>query len=424
MSVVERAPDGQTGERYASRGERVVMHVAGQGRTDVRVLREATALRDAGYGVTLVDIERDGSRPHVETLDGITFRHIVSPGYFRSVRFKPWFLVKMVGITARGAWAVSATPAEIYHAHDDYALPATYVAAQVRNKRLIFDAHELPLGQTNRRGWGAAKAVIRSALRGMAARCAGIITVSAPIADEIHRQFGGPAPTLVRNIPPYRAPDAASDIIRRTLGLPDTARVALYQGAFQGNRSLDVLVRAARYLDDDHIIALMGSGPARAALEALATAEGVGDRVRILPPAPYEELLAWTASADLGLILYRASYSLNVRYCLPNKLFEYLMAGVPVVATELDAVADILRRYDAGVVVDSTEPEVVGRAISATLADAAGRQRMRANALAASLGDLRWEVERERLLALYASIAEGVAGKPARAHILAKEVCE
>jgi glycosyltransferase involved in cell wall biosynthesis len=160
-----------------------------------------------------------------------------------------------------------------------------------------------------------------------------------------------------------------------------------------------------------HDLDVMGSGPAQASLEALARVEGVSDRVRILPPAPYEELLQWTASAELGLIAYRGDYSLNVRYCLPNKLFEYLMAGVPVVATELDAVADILRRYDVGVVIPSTEPEVVGKAISAILADIPGRARMRGNALVASQGELRWEMERERLETLYESVAGPVLAR-------------
>ncbi|MGH2501708.1 MAG: glycosyltransferase family 4 protein, partial [Ktedonobacterales bacterium] len=329
-------------------GRRVCMHVLGVGRTDVRVLREATTLRDAGYTVTVVDIERDGTRPRRESLDGIQYQHMVSPRYFRSARFKPWFLVKMVGILARGAWTVAATPADIYHAHDDRALPVCYFAAMLRRKTLVFDAHELPLGQGTVTGWNTLKALIRAALRAMAPRCAGIITVSGPIAAEIHQQFGGPYPILVRNIPLYRPPDEASDIIQRALGLPAGTRVALDQGGFQPNRSLDLLVRAARYLDAGHIIALMGSGPAQGALEALARVEGVTDRLRILPPAPYEDLLQWTASADLGLIAYRPGYSLNVRYCLPNKLFEYLMAGVPVACTKLDAVAEILRRYDVG----------------------------------------------------------------------------
>jgi glycosyltransferase involved in cell wall biosynthesis len=380
------------------------MYVLGVGRTDVRVMREASALCDAGYAVTIVDIERDQARPRREVIQGIQFRHLLSPSFFQSARFKPWFLVKMVVMQARGVRAVAATPADVYHAHDETALPACYVASRLWRKRLVYDAHELPLAKSQGRRWRWLETILRDGLRKMAPRAAGIITVSAPIADEIHRQFGGPMPVLSRNIPEYRPPDEAHDTIRRTLQLPPGAKVALYQGAFQLTRNLDLLVRAAHYLDANQVIALMGSGPTLPSVEALARAEGVTERVRFLPPAPYEDLLQWTASADICLIPYRASYSLNVRYCLPNKLFEYVMAGTPVVATELDAVGDILRRYDVGVEIPSLEPEVMGRAINALLADDAARARMRANALAAAKAELRWEVERERLIAFYAQI--------------------
>ncbi|HEX9036786.1 MAG TPA: glycosyltransferase family 4 protein [Ktedonobacterales bacterium] len=403
MPPVDR-PFGERQPRPVAGATHVLMHVLGVGRTDVRVQREATALRDAGYSVTLVDIERDRARPRVETINGIRYHHIISPSYYQRVRFKPWFLVKMAAILARSAVTVASIQADIYHAHDDTALPVCYVAAAARGAQLVFDAHELPLGQTNLRGWRWLKALIRGALRLMTPRCAGIITVSQPIADEIQRQFSGPPPVVVRNIPPYRPPDVASDVIKRALGLPNETRVALYQGAFQANRGLDILVSAARYLDAGHVIVLMGSGPMGAELERLAQLERAGARLRILPPVPYDVLLQWTASADLGLIAYRPSFSLNVRYCLPNKLFEYLMAGVPVVATPLDAVADVLRAYDVGLVAPSTDPESVGRAISAALRDTLEWSRMRRNALAASKADLRWERERERLVSLYAAI--------------------
>src|SRR5262249_114579 len=140
-------------------------------------------------------------------------------------------------------------------------------------------------------------------------------------------------------------------------------RIALYQGGLQRDRALDVLVLAARALDPDVVMVLMGDGPSKSGLQALIQRESLHDRVKILPAVPYGELLTWTPSADLGLIIYPPSASPNVRYCLPNKLFEYLMAGLPVLASPLDAVRDILLRYEAGAIVESLEPERVGHAI-------------------------------------------------------------
>ncbi len=380
---------------------RVCMHVLSTGRTDGRVMREATALAGAGYDVTIVDIERDGARPAREDIDGVHFRHVIMPSRFVRPRFRPWFVAKVALAMLRGGLAVLRTPTDVVHAHDENTLPACYLAAVARGKALVFDAHELPMVQRNITSWRPLRAAAQWALRRLVMpRCAATIIVSPPLADEMQRRYGGKRAVVVRNILPYIAP-IASDRLRERLGLGPAARIALYQGGLQANRSLDILVRAAKYLGSDEYIVLMGWGPSERALAALIQQEGVGDRVKMLPAVPYEELLDWTASADVGLNVFDPDYSLSIHYCLPNKLFEYLMAGVPVFTSELPAVVEIVRQYDVGVVTPSIAPEEVARHLSALLADAAARARMRQNALAASQSELRWEVEREQVIGLY-----------------------
>jgi len=382
---------------------RVCMHVMGTGRTDVRVMREATALVEAGYDVTVVDFERDGRRPTQEDVQGVHFRHVVMPSRFVKSRIKQWFLVKLAIAVVRAALVMARTPADVYHAHEDNALPACYAAAVLHGKKLIFDAHELPLVQPNLTRWRTLCAIARRVLRGIMPRCAGVMTVSSPIIDEIQQRYGGKRAVLVRNIPPYISP-ITSDIVRERLGLGPEARVALYQGGLQENRSLEILVRTAKYLAPHEYIVMMGSGPSQRMLENLIQQEGVGDRIKIMPSVPYAELLSWTASADVGLIVYDGAYSPNVKYCLPNKIFEYLMVGVPVFASQLDAVAEIINTYEVGAITPSIEGEVVARHLSALLNDDAARERMGKNGLAASQRELRWDIEQEQLLSLYREV--------------------
>jgi glycosyltransferase involved in cell wall biosynthesis len=150
-----------------------------------------------------------------------------------------------------------------------------------------------------------------------------------------------------------------------------------------------------------------GVGATPAELEALIVSEGVADRVRILPPVPYTELLDWTASADIGLLVYSPDYSLNVQMCLPNKLFEYLMAGLPVLASPLDAVTEVIRTYDVGQIVHSLTQQDIGAAINSMLADRLALARMRCNALNAAKQDLCWEKESQQLIRLYHDILTG-----------------
>ncbi len=136
-------------------------------------------------------------------------------------------------------------------------------------------------------------------------------------------------------------------------------------------------------------------------LQSLITRERVADKVKLLPAVPYAELLDWTASADIGLTLFSRDYSLSIRYCLPNKLFEYLMAGLPVLSSSLDGIEAIIRAYDVGQVVPSLTPADVGAAINALLADRDALARMSQNALRAAREEFNWERESARMLQLY-----------------------
>jgi glycosyltransferase involved in cell wall biosynthesis len=236
-------------------------------------------------------------------------------------------------------------------------------------------------------------------------RCAGVITVSQPIAQEIQRRYRVPKVSLLRNVPTYQK-IARSDRLRQTLGLGPDVRIALYQGSLQFRRGLDQLILAASFLEPDIVIVLLGPAPEETLpeIEALIASEGVADRIKILPPVPYEELLEWTASADIGLILYAPDYSLNTRMCLPNKFFEYLMAGLPVLSSRLDAVGEVITAYGVGQIVSSLTSEDIGAAINAILADQAALDRMHCNALKVAEQEFCWEREKAGLIHLYQDI--------------------
>src|SRR5262249_34968956 len=142
--------------------------------------------------------------PAEEEMSNIRVKHIIKPGWFPPTRFKPWFLVRFALMIIYGSLRLLRTSADIYHAHDGEALPACYIAALVRRKPLIFDAHELPLSDAKLRRWRRLHALATRFLAGMLPRCAGVITVSPPIAREIERHYRSPGVTVVRNVPAYQ----------------------------------------------------------------------------------------------------------------------------------------------------------------------------------------------------------------------------
>lgn len=399
----------------------ICMHTCQPVSTDVRASRAATALAEAGFGVTIVDIEHDHTRPRQEDLvialatpgaslgpqnsGSVRVKHIFMPArftrYYVPMHSSPWLLFKALRVLC-GLIELVKTPAEVYHASDLMALPASYVAARLRRKPLIFESYELPLVQPQIVSRRLLYVCCTLALRRSLRQCSGVITVSPPVASEIQHRYGGPAPVVIRNIPPYQ-PTRQSKRLHNHLGLSSETRIALYQGGLKAERGLGVLVRAARFLDPGIVIVLMGRGDGQPELESAIAQAGVSGLVRIIPPVPYAELQEWTASADIGLIIFQPR-SPSISMCLPNKLFEYAMAGLPVLSSPLEAVAEVLSGYDIGHVVESLDPEAIARAISAMVADGPGLARMRRNALAACAGELRWESEKRKLIDFYRDI--------------------
>jgi glycosyltransferase involved in cell wall biosynthesis len=211
--------------------------------------------------------------------------------------------------------------------------------------------------------------------------------------------------TSVLNVPTYRE-IPHSDRLRQHLGLAPDVRIALYQGNMQPNRSLDQLVNAAPFLDPGIVIVMMGKAveETRIQLEELIATKGVADRVKIIPAVPYAELLDWTASADIGLTIFQPGYTRSIRYCLPNKLFEYLMAGLPVLSSQLDAIAEVLQTYEVGQILPSLTPSDIGASINAMLADSTALARMRDNALKIVQKEFHWENEKQKLIQVYNEI--------------------
>lgn len=380
---------------------KVSMHVLGTAHSDVRVMRAATALTDAGFAVTVVDIESK-CKLQTEDIHNICMKHVKVSSSFIVTRFRRWAVVKALLLFIHSTLRLLQTPADIYHAHDVTALPACYIAARLRRKPLILEAHELPLSELDgaHRRW--LRVLLTSLLSHMISSCVGGIGASPFYTKVLRNQYHVPNVILTRNVPPYQTV-AKSDRLRQHLGLSPEVRIALYQGNVQPDRELDRLVRAARFLEPNIVIVMMGKnmGATQARLEALIASEEVADRVKIIPAVPYEELLDWTASADIGLIVYSPHCSQNIKMCLPNKLFEFLMAGLPVLASQLDAVAEVIRTYDVGQIVSSLTPTDIGAAINAMLADHDGLARMRRNALEAAQQEFHWEKERQQLIGLY-----------------------
>ncbi len=392
-----------TGDSFSARTPiKVCMLLMERVRVDPRVLRDATALIEEGFAVTIVDVERDRVQSPEEIIHGVHVKHLFIPGLFVSPRFKPWFFVKLSFMTIYSVIQLVKMRADIYHAHVEHTLPACYLATRLLRRPLIFDAPDLTLSDPKILRWRRLRALSIRFLAYMVSRCSAVITASPHYVAELRTLYHASKVTVVRNVPLYKTV-SHSDRLRQHLELGPEVRIALYQGYIQANRELERLVLAAKYLEPNIVIVIMGGAvePVYSQLVALIARERVADRVKLLPAVPYTELLDWTASADIGLTIFPPDYSLSIRFTLPNKLFEYLMAGRPVLSTQLDAIAEVIKAYDVGCIVPSVAPSAIGTAINGMLADTTALARMHRNALDVARQEFSWEKERHALLDVY-----------------------
>ena len=144
---------------------------------------------------------------------------------------------------------------------------------------------------------------------------------------------------------------------------------------------------------------IIGGGDVLPILKQMVIDLNIADRVRFLPRMSYANMMAYTQNAELGFCLDKDT-NLNYRFSLPNKLFDFIQASVPIVASHLTEIEKIIRRYDIGSFIENHDPKTIAASIQDALSDAERYGKWKQN-LTVAAQDLRWENEEKALLAIY-----------------------
>ena len=372
---------------------KVCMLVLNEFTHDARILREARALVKAGYDVSVFALHKNGL-PERERVNGVQVRRI-RLGSRRLPKTRAIQLIKFTEYALRAIPAIRKMVPSICHCHDLYALPIAYLIAKWDGAKLIYDSHELESAFPNPTWF---RWISRQLEHFLIKRVDKVITVSDSIANEMVKQDSIKKPAVIRNMPEY-VDMTGGNRIKEVLGIAEDKRIVLYQGALRSDRGLDRLIEAMRLLPGDVLSVFIGSGPAEAELKGLVTTMGLETRVRFMGRVPYNELLSYTSSADIG-ICHIANTSLSYYYSLPNKLFEYIMAELPVAVSNFPEMAKIVEQYGVGVVFDPEDVKDIARAINELLEDREKYAQMKENTKRAKKV-LNWENESRKLLEIY-----------------------
>lgn len=282
----------------------------------------------------------------------------------------------------------------------DTALPNFYVS-RLKGIKMIYDSHEYFTETPELVGRPRVQKVWKRIEGFVVPRLKEMITVCDSIADLFHEQYGVTC-HVVRNIPPRAALPPKGD--KQALDLPNDKHLLVLQGSgINIQRGAEELVGAMQYLDDCFLM-VIGGGDVLPTLKQMVADLHIEDRVRFFPRMPYQQMMAYTQLAELGFVLDKDT-NLNYRFCLPNKLFDFIQAGVPIVASDLVEVGKIIRKYDIGLFIPDHDPKSIAATIREGLTDQESRARWQ-RGLSLAAEELCWENEQQVLMEIYSHYSD------------------
>lgn len=389
---------------------------------DGRVQREAVTLSQAGYDVTIAALGSAGISG-ADLGDGV---RVISwqPTASRVLKgtwspFRPeqtgagvgaprggrlgWFAGYGRNLRSWGRWAVrSMGQPDVWHAVDLTGLIALGLAGIGADARLVYDSHELFVESGSiARMPGPARWVLARVERRLAHRAAGVITVNPSIADELSRRYGVD-PVVVMNCPPLsdvRRPG----LMRARLALGGRP-VLLHHGSLSDGRGIRHTIDALRLLPAEVALVLLGDGPLVPWIREQQERPDLAGRLFWHPAVALNELLSWVVDADLGVMLFEP-IELNFLYATPNRLFDCIVAGVPVLASDFPEFRRIVKGEGIGEVCDPTDDRVIAESIGRLLAAPDQLAAMQTRARSAARIKYNWDTQATALLEVYQQVA-------------------
>ncbi len=367
----------------------IVFSLTGDIGCNSRALKQLRELVSLGASVTVLHLGPDS----VESMpDGVRVKALQRPAD-SGPRF-------FAAVHRRFAEAARAFQSKVYHASDLYTLPAMGRAASEHDGLLAYDARELypHVASTAGRPW--VRAVWRTVEYRHIRRADAVFTVGDAIADVLHRSYSITRPIVVHNVPEHAEP-APTDALRTKAGAEANIVILLHQGNIQKHRGCSLMVDAMTSVEGAMLV-FLGGGPLKEELRRKADRRGLANKVRFIDPVPPAGLLSMTASADIGITLLEDT-CLNHRLALPNKLFEYLMAGLPVLASNLPEAGSLVNRFEVGMTVDPADTAALAETIQYMVDNTGARTRWAGNSRKV-FSEFSWETASARFRSAYQNL--------------------
>lgn len=355
---------------------------------DSRVLKENTSLHKAGYKVTVVALYENSLNEYDE-INNVSVHRI-------KLKSRKWSKNKFIQLLKYIEFTYKVVNkyknSDVIHCNDLDALVIGVIIKKIYNKniKIVYDAHEYET-ETNALH-GIQKKFVKWLEKNLIKDADAVITVSNSIANEYVKLYNIKKPSLVLNAPFYKEVKK-TNLFREKFAIQDNQTIFLYQGNIGAGRGIDILLDTFKELDKKNVIIFMGYGKVDRIKELSEKYENIFFHEAVQP----DILLNYTSAADFGISTIEAS-CLSYKYCLPNKMFEYIMAEVPVIVSDLPEMKNIVQNNHIGIIMKSNDKEGIKKAITEAIT-------LDQNQLKHNLQNLKkiynWEEQEKILLKVY-----------------------
>ena len=359
-----------------------------------RIEKQANSLSNAGLfdKICLIGCGKSKPSPRVGSPQNIKLYLIKKENKKPKIHSKIFFFfhyyLGVIRLTRK--WKIACI-----NCHSLSVLPLGYMLKLLHGSKLIYDAHEL---ETETNGSSGVRKILAKLIERIIIRQVDhVFVVSENIADWYKRTYAIARPTVIFNAPKSQK-IGKSNLLRERLRIEKNKKIFIYQGVMNHGRGIDKLLDVFEgRADKNAVLVLMGYGPLVPELKSRAQAS---KNIFFQPAVPPREVLKYTSSADVGIALIENT-CLSYYFCMPNKLFEYMMAGLPVLASNMKEMNDFITKHNAGEVVNidsiSTINLAIDRLIESDLADFENRNRKVALAYA-------WPTQADKMIKAYKTI--------------------
>jgi glycosyltransferase involved in cell wall biosynthesis len=365
--------------------QKIVVLVSNDLSTDQRVRKMCNSLIKLGYSIELIGRKFPDSKP------------LNRP--YKTKRFRLWFnkgALFYANLNIRLFFYLLFSKYDRIQANDlDTLLPA-YLISKLRSKPLVYDTHEIFTEVPEIQGrW--VKKVWVSLENNLFPKIKYLITVNQTIADFYKQKFNRDDIMVIRNIPEKQS--ILKTKSRTDLNLPSDRFILIVQGAgINVDRGIEEVVLSLKHLDQI-LLLIVGGGDAIPRLKEMVSKDNLSDKVMFIQRLPYDQMMQYTMNSDLGISVDKPT-SLNYEFSLPNKIFDYIRAEIPLLVSNLIEVTGIVENYEIGIIINTVEPLEIARAVEGFKENVDLKMRMKENLKKAS-DAVAWENDAKVLENIY-----------------------